>query len=459
MGTLPNCERPSGHGWKAPVVPRLALQAVWCRRAYKNGSASKSVSAISTRFVLASAWEGAPKRRGKKREASPAAEPQWQEGAGGLLLVAAAQETGLLSSMETAVSACTPCANARLGHLSARSRHMLVRTLLFLGVVGLDRTWDLRSYTGDGLGMLTGRHRAYGYFQTERFLSQVAQANGAETFTDGLAQWTARLWKPPDATTQQVDPLYYIDGHRKPVYADTLIPRGLIGNSGKILGCRALVLLHDEQGHPRLATTHRGDQHLTVGLPAILARYEQAAGKAPRTRIIVDREGMAAQFLAGLVAAGRTVVTVLRTDQYEGISSFTEVGAFVPLDHDRQGKLIREVAAARFALPLPDQPGVSLPLRVALVRDLRRQIPCIPEEEPPRRWDADLDLLKQAWWEDDWQASPTPVAPTTAKVIPIVTTAATADAVTLAQLYARRWPAQENIIRDCAPFRHSLDRL
>jgi hypothetical protein len=121
---------------------------------------------------------------------------------------------------------------------------MLLRTLLFLRVVGLDRTWDLRSYTGDGLGVLTGRPRAYGYFHTERFL-------------------------------------------------DALIPRGLIGNSGKILGCRALVLLHEEQGHPRLATIHRGDQHLTVGLPAMLGRYEQAAGKAPRTQIIVDREGMA----------------------------------------------------------------------------------------------------------------------------------------------------------------------
>jgi hypothetical protein len=81
-------------------------------------------------------------------------------------------------------------------------------------------------------------------------------------------------------------------------------------------------------------------------------------------------------------------------------------------------------------------------------RDLRRQVPCKPEEEPARRWDADLNLLKQAWWEDDWQATPLPVAPTTAKLIPIVTTAATADAVTLAQLYGRRWPAQENIIRD-----------
>jgi hypothetical protein len=106
---------------------------------------------------------------------------------------------------------------------------------------------------------------------------------------------------------------------------------------------------------------------LTVGVPAILTRSEQATGKAVQTWIIVDREGMAAQFLADLVAAGRTVVTVLRTDQYANLESFTEVEAFVPLEYDRQGKLIREVAAACFALPLPDQPGASLPLQVAHV--------------------------------------------------------------------------------------------
>jgi len=58
---------------------------------------------------------------------------------------------------------------------------MLVRTLLFLGAVGLDRTWDLRSYTGDGLGVLTGRPRAYGYFHTERFLSQIAASRAERT--------------------------------------------------------------------------------------------------------------------------------------------------------------------------------------------------------------------------------------------------------------------------------------
>jgi hypothetical protein len=315
-------------------------------------------------------------------------------------------------------------------------------SLLLLNAVGLHRTRDLRGYTGEALGLLTGRPRAYGYWHTERFLTHVAKAGGAETFTDALGTWTARLWQTPPAAQEQC-PCFYVDGHRKPVYTDQLIPRGLIGRSGKILGCRALVLLHDDQGHPRLAATSRGDQHLTMGLPQILTRYEQTTGMASPARVIVDREGMAAPFLRDLKALGHTVVTVLRTDQYDGLESFTEVGMFVPLERDRYGQVVREVAPACFALPLPDQPGQVLPIRVALIRDLRRHVPCRQQEE-----ETDEDVRKPAWWQAEWKAEPTPAAPTAPKLIPIVTTADTVNAVELAQTYTRRWPVQENIIRD-----------
>ncbi len=119
------------------------------------------------------------------------------------------------------------------------------------------------------------------------------------------------LWHPSEEPSEHPTTLTcYIDGHRKPVYSDVLIPRGLVGRLGVILGCRALVLLHDEQGHPLLATTHRGDQHWTVGLPSLVARYERLGERVQVSRIIVDREGMAAEFLASLHAAGRTVVTI-----------------------------------------------------------------------------------------------------------------------------------------------------
>jgi hypothetical protein len=75
-------------------------------------------------------------------------------------------------------------------------RRRLLLTVLFLGVVGLQRTWDLRGYTADGLALLTGRKQAYGYRYTEAFLSQVARSDGAERFTDVLACWATQLWHP-----------------------------------------------------------------------------------------------------------------------------------------------------------------------------------------------------------------------------------------------------------------------
>ncbi len=276
---------------------------------------------------------------------------------GGLLLLAAATETGLLTQLEHALPTEMTAPRPPVAGSSATVRQRLLLTLLFLGTVGLHRAWDLRSYTGESLARLSGRKRAYGYRYTEAFLSQVAHAGGAESLTDALARWTTDLWHPEaESDDEQRSLTCYIDGHRKPVYSDVLIPRGLIGRLGAILGCRALVLLHDEQGHPLLATTHRGDQHLTAGLPAIIARYEQQETRAQVKRIIVDREGMGTEFLASLHAEGRTVVTILLTNQYQGLTSFCDVGTFVPLSADAKGQLIREVAPARIILPRASPP-------------------------------------------------------------------------------------------------------
>jgi hypothetical protein len=373
----------------------------------------------------------------------------WQDGAGSLLLLAAAHETGLLATLTRALPLRSATAPARLARLLPATIQALLLTVLFLSAVGLRRTWDLRSYAGSALALLTGRLWAYGYRHVERFLAAIARAGGAEPVTDALAQWTTRLWCPTALASDGVTITVYIDGHRKAVYAEERIPRGLVARYGAILGCRALVLLHDAHGHPLLATTARGDTHLTIGLPQILAHYEQVVGRRLVARIIVDREGMGANFLAGLVADGRVVITLLRSDQYTGLDSFTEVGAFVPLTYDRDGTVIREVAPARFALPMPDREDETLPLYVALVRDLRWQVPSRPnDDDPPPRWDADLSWEERDWRNAAWVATPTPATPTTAKLIPIVATAFLGDAATLARTYFQRWPLQENVIRD-----------
>src|SRR6266566_4804715 len=290
--------------------------------------------------------------------------------AGGLLLLAAAHETALLSQLEDVLpmkqqsSSVSRPSPPRLFH----PQRSLLLTLLFLPAVGLHRFWDLRSYTGRELALLTGRPHPYSYRHTERFLLTLATAQADQALTEALARWTAAVWQGGERSREASSSSFYVDGHRKPVYTEALIPRGLIGRLGKIAGCRALVLLHDEQGHPLLVTTHRGDLHLTSGLPQIVDRYQQATGRELIVRIIVDREGMGGEFLAGLVAVGHTVVTVLRSDQYRGLESFTDVGTFVPLVSDEHGTVVREVAPARFALPLPDHPGQILSLSVALIR-------------------------------------------------------------------------------------------
>ncbi len=77
------------------------------------------------------------------------------EGAGSLLLLAAAQETGLVAALRAALPAALPADNKRRDYQTSASRQALVLTLLFLGAVGLRRTWDLRGYTGDALALLS----------------------------------------------------------------------------------------------------------------------------------------------------------------------------------------------------------------------------------------------------------------------------------------------------------------
>src|SRR5256885_13081766 len=145
------------------------------------------------------------------------------------------------------------------------------------------------------LAMLTGRARAYSQRSSERFLARLAHAGAAERLTEVIARWTWSLWQPehPEALQPALPVVFYVDGLSLAVYSDVLVPRGPVGRlGGKILGCRELVVLHDQEGHPRLSTTHRGDQHLTMGVPQLLQRYEQASDMVHLDRLVVDREGM-----------------------------------------------------------------------------------------------------------------------------------------------------------------------
>ncbi len=80
--------------------------------------------------------------RGKKRKVP---QPVWQEGIGSLLLLAAAQQTGLLDAVVSAVMELADPTIPGLNPPNPAVIARLVLTLLFLPVAGLARTWDLRS--------------------------------------------------------------------------------------------------------------------------------------------------------------------------------------------------------------------------------------------------------------------------------------------------------------------------
>ena len=370
-----------------------------------------------------------------------------------MLLLAVAQQTGLLEALVEAVMALADPTIPGLNPSNPAVLARLLLTLLFLPVAGLARTWDLRSYTGTMLAVLTGRERAYSQRYTERFLARLAHAGAAELLTEVVARWTWTLWQTEQPASDQPETpaVFYVDGLSLAVYSDVLVPRGPVGKlGGKILGCRELVVLHDADGHPRLSTTHRGDHHLTSGLPQMLNCYEQATGQTLMRRVVVDREGMAAEFLAQLKLEGRQVITLLKADQYEAEDSFEQIGEWQPWRFNRSGQMICEVAAAHFALPRPDHANPPVEVEVALIRDWRKLLVVerTAEASDVQDWQADLTPQQQHFWEEGWQALPAPPAPTTPKLIPVETSGHGMDAVELAQTYFQRWKCQENSIRD-----------
>lgn len=348
-------------------------------------------------------------------------------------MLGSANATGLLDILLQIVPEVSEQMPPRLAESGEVSRQHLLQTLLFMPVVDVFRPYDLRSYSGDSLSLLSGRSRTLGYVHTERFLSQLARVDADEEATCVLSAWISRLWEHDETT------VYYVDGHRKPVYSDVRLPRGLVGRTGKILGARALTLLNDDAGHPLLVTTARGDQHLTVGLPEIMHRYIPHLLAESRPKIVVDRECMSARFLQDWHQQF-TFVTLLKSNQYQGVDSFTQVSDFMPLVTDEQGEVLQDVAEARFELTVPDRED-PLELAVALIRDHQQQI---PDGIYPKR----LIYSSSDFRADDWQPQPVSAQSTTAKLVPIVCTQPISDPTILVSLYRHRWAAQENVIKD-----------
>src|SRR5205823_10382442 len=133
-------------------------------------------------------------------------QPVWQEGLGSLLRLSGAQQTGLLEALVRAIMEVADPTIPGLSPPNPAVIARLVRTLLFLPVAGLARTWDLRGYTGTMLALLTDRECAYSQGYTERFLARLAQTKVVESLTEAMARWTWSLWQAQQPSTDQASP-------------------------------------------------------------------------------------------------------------------------------------------------------------------------------------------------------------------------------------------------------------
>lgn len=131
-----------------------------------------------------------------------------------MLLLVAAKPPGLLEALVAAIMELDDPTIPGVSPPNPAVIARLVLTLLFLPVAGLARTWDLRSYTGTMLAVLTGRERAYSQRSTERFLARVAHVGAAERLTEVMAKWTWSLWQPEQPEARQPDPpaVFSVDG-------------------------------------------------------------------------------------------------------------------------------------------------------------------------------------------------------------------------------------------------------
>jgi hypothetical protein len=303
-----------------------------------------------------------------------------------------------------------------MGSQDSREHHLL--TLLMMPGLDLFKPYDLNTYTGTALGLLTERHRPYSADEMEHFVLGCVRVGWTEPLTADVAGWATQLWATSDGGDSDAPTYLYWDWHVKAVYSDYRLPRTKHGTSDRIIGARKQLMLHDAAGHLLFMRTYRGDTHLIDGMVDGTAYYEGLAESQRLTHQIFDREGLSVAHFKGLLGGEerRQFITCLKSNQYEGVDSFELSSAFVPFRHGKHGQVVQEIAEASYVLQDRREGEDDLPLRAILLRK--------PTDEADEK--ADDEARLHVVITSDWE---TPAAD-------------------IARWYRDRYPKQENAIRD-----------
>ena len=294
----------------------------------------------------------------------------------------------------------------------SRERHLL--TLMMMPGSSLFRPYNLNTYTGTALSLLTERHRPYSGDDMEHFVLSCVRIGWTEPLTADVATWATQLWATSDQSKSGAPTYLYWDWHVKAVYSSYHVPRTKHGTSDRIVGARKQLMLHDGGGHLLFMHTYRGDTHLIAGMVDGTTYYEGLAESQRLTHQIFDREGLSVAHFKDLLGGEerRQFITCLKSNQYEGVDSFELSSSFVPFRHDKHGQVVQEIAEASYVLKDRRAGEDNLPLRAILLRK--------PSDETGD--EAHLHVL--------------------------VTSDRETPAADIARWYRDRYPKQENAIRD-----------
>ena len=298
----------------------------------------------------------------------------------------------------------------------ARERHLL--TLVMMSGLGLFRPYDLYTYTGTALGLLTERGRPYSADDMEHFVLSCVRLGWTEPLSASVAAWATQLWATSDPSESDAPMYLYWDWHVKAVYSGYHVPRTKHGTSDRIVGARKQLMLHDAKGHLLFIRTYRGDTHLIDGMVDGTTYYEGLSESQRLTHQIFDREGLSVVHFKNLLEGEerREFITCLKSNQYEGLDSFELAGPFVPFQHDKRGRVVQEIAEASYVLKDRRAGKDDLPLRAILLRK--------PSDEADEQADDE------------------------ARLHVVITSDREVLSVDIARWYRDRYPKQENAIRD-----------
>jgi hypothetical protein len=183
----------------------------------------------------------------------------------------------------------------------SRERHLLTLVMM----LGLDmfKPYDLNTYTGTTLGLLTERHRPYSADDMEHFVLSCVRIGWTEPLSADVAAWATQLWATSDSSESDAPTYLYWDWHVKVVYSSYRVPRTKHGTSDRIVGARKQLMLHDAAGHLLFTRTYRGDTHLIDGMVDGTVHYEGLAESQRLTHQIFDREGLSVAHFKDLLGS------------------------------------------------------------------------------------------------------------------------------------------------------------